>query len=74
MTPGAALPRDAPRRPAQQPNGGGQPPHTPPLSLWLSGGLISVHQTLPLPRSSLRLDAPLGTGSPSGLQTNNVSR
>jgi hypothetical protein len=33
---------------ASQLNGGGQPPHTPPLSLRLSGGLISVHQPPPL--------------------------
>jgi len=52
-----------PRRHSQQSNGGGQPPHTPPLSLWLSGGLTSVHR--PLRRHAAHC-------SPSGLHTNNV--
>jgi hypothetical protein len=43
-TPRSAARCCAPPRIAPQPNGGGQPPHTPPLSLWLSGGLIPVHQ------------------------------
>ena len=65
---GLSSPRDAPHR-----NGGGQPPHTPPFSSWLSGGLISVHwpplRPAPL-RSAVHRTAPLRNGSPSGLHPN----